>query len=198
MTYLPVRQDGMLDLEELQKAIRPDTALVSVMAVNNEIGEREGRKEGEKRVSTSPPLNVPFSPSHMLPPSMHFSPLITTAGVIQPISEIGKICRKAGVFLHSDAAQAVGKVPVSVNDLQVSETKESGRDGGDEGDERDGGDEGDERDERGRRDGRDGRDEKDGKDGWDGILQPASPGPQPGAPNPEPRPLDCSSLCRWT
>ncbi len=40
-------------------------------------------------------------------------------GVIQPIKEIGKICRENGVFFHTDAAQAVGKVPVNVNDLNI-------------------------------------------------------------------------------
>ena len=72
VTYLPVKPDGLLDLEQLKAAIRTDTILVSVMAVNNEIG------------------------------------------VVQPISDIGRICRERGVLFHSDAAQAVGKVPVDV------------------------------------------------------------------------------------
>lgn len=58
-----VRPDGLLDLGVLEAAIRPDTALVSVMAVNNEIG------------------------------------------VVQPLREIGEICRSRGVQLHTDAAQ---------------------------------------------------------------------------------------------
>jgi cysteine desulfurase len=77
VTYLPVKSNGLLDLEELKKAIRPDTALVSVMTVNNEIG------------------------------------------VIQPIAEIGRICREHKVFFHTDAAQAVGKIPIDVNEMQV-------------------------------------------------------------------------------
>ncbi|MEW5307140.1 MAG: hypothetical protein WDW36_009554 [Sanguina aurantia] len=77
VTYLPVRKDGMLDMDELKAAIRKDTALVSVMAVNNEIG------------------------------------------VIQPLAEIGALCRKSGVFFHTDAAQAVGKIPVDVNSCQI-------------------------------------------------------------------------------
>jgi len=40
-------------------------------------------------------------------------------GVIQPIKEIGRICRENGVFFHSDAAQAVGKIPIDVNDLNI-------------------------------------------------------------------------------
>lgn len=77
VTYLPVGTDGLLDLEELKAAIRPDTSLVSVMAVNNEIG------------------------------------------VVQPLADIGKICREHGVFMHTDAAQMAGKLPLDVNDLNI-------------------------------------------------------------------------------
>lgn len=77
VTYLPVSHDGRLSLSDLEAALRPDTALVSVMAVNNEIGVR------------------------------------------QPLSDIGALCREKKVFLHTDAAQAVGKVPINVNDSKV-------------------------------------------------------------------------------
>jgi len=77
ITYLPVRSNGLIDLEELQEAMRPETALVSVMAVNNEIG------------------------------------------VIQPLKEIGEICRANKTFFHTDAAQAVGKIPIDVNDMNI-------------------------------------------------------------------------------
>lgn len=77
VTYLPVGTNGILDLDVLRSAITPDTSLVSVMAVNNEIG------------------------------------------VIQPISEIGAICRERGVFFHTDAAQAVGKIPLNVHDMNI-------------------------------------------------------------------------------
>ncbi|KAI8050377.1 mitochondrial cysteine desulfurase [Syncephalis plumigaleata] len=77
VTYLPVNEGGLVNLEELEKAIRPDTALVSIMTVNNEIG------------------------------------------VIQPIAEIGSICRKHKVFFHTDAAQAFGKVPIDVNAMNI-------------------------------------------------------------------------------
>ncbi|KAF5829919.1 pyridoxal phosphate-dependent transferase [Dunaliella salina] len=77
VTYLPVQKDGLVDLDLLKSAIRPDTALVSVMTVNNEIG------------------------------------------VIQPIKEIGDICRSRNVFFHTDAAQAVGKIPLNVHDAKV-------------------------------------------------------------------------------
>lgn len=72
VTYLPVEKNGLVNLQKLEEAIRPTTALVSCMYVHNEIG------------------------------------------VIQPISEIGKICRKKNVFFHTDAAQALGKVPIDV------------------------------------------------------------------------------------
>lgn len=77
VTYLPVTEDGLINLEDLEKLIRKDTCLVSVMAVNNEIG------------------------------------------VIQPLEEIGKICRKHKVFFHTDAAQAYGKIPLDVNKLNI-------------------------------------------------------------------------------
>ncbi|KAJ3035095.1 cysteine desulfurase [Rhizophlyctis rosea] len=77
VTYLPVKPNGLIDLEQLEKAIRPETALVSIMTVNNEIG------------------------------------------VIQPVQEIGKICRDKKVFFHTDAAQAVGKIPLDVNKMNI-------------------------------------------------------------------------------
>src|SRR5216683_883130 len=69
VTYLPVSKDGLIDLEELKRAIDDKTILVSIMAANNEIG------------------------------------------VVQPIAEIGKLCRERGVIFHTDAVQAIGKVP---------------------------------------------------------------------------------------
>lgn len=77
ITYLPVQTNGLVDLELLEASIRPDTSLLSVMTINNEIG------------------------------------------VKQPISEIGQICRSKGVFFHTDAAQAVGKIPINVTDWKV-------------------------------------------------------------------------------
>lgn len=77
VTYLPVQSNGIIDLKQLEEAIRPDTALVSVMTVNNEIG------------------------------------------VIQPIEEIGKLCRSKKVFFHTDAAQACGKIPIDVNAMNI-------------------------------------------------------------------------------
>lgn len=77
VTYLPVKSNGIIDLDDLRKAITDQTVLVSIMAVNNEIG------------------------------------------VIQPLAEIGKICREAGVFFHTDAAQAVGKIPLDVNAMNI-------------------------------------------------------------------------------
>ena len=77
VTYLPVQSNGLIDLKQLEEAIRPETALVSIMTVNNEIG------------------------------------------VIQPMEEIGNLCRSKKVFFHADAAQAVGKIPVDVNKWNV-------------------------------------------------------------------------------
>lgn len=77
VTFLPVQPDGLLELDQLEKAIRPDTILVSVMAANNEIG------------------------------------------VLQPLADIGAICHRHGVLFHTDAAQAIGKIPLDVATMQI-------------------------------------------------------------------------------
>jgi len=76
-TYLEVKDDGLVDMDQLRQAIRKDTVLVSVMYVNNEIG------------------------------------------VIQPIVEIGELCRSKGIVFHVDAAQATGKVVIDLQTLKV-------------------------------------------------------------------------------
>lgn len=75
VTFLPVKSDGIIDLQEFEKAIRPNTLLASVMFVNNEIG------------------------------------------VIQPVEEVGKLCKKYNILFHTDAAQAVGKMEVDVDKI---------------------------------------------------------------------------------
>jgi cysteine desulfurase len=77
VTYLPVQANGLLDLDVLKDAIDDNTCLVSVMAVNNEIG------------------------------------------VIQPIADIGALCREGGVFFHTDAAQATGKITLDVEAMNI-------------------------------------------------------------------------------
>lgn len=77
VTYLPVQKNGLIDLEVLRNAITDKTVVVSVMAVNNEIG------------------------------------------VIQPLEEIGKICREKKVFFHTDAAQAAGKIALDVEKMNI-------------------------------------------------------------------------------
>jgi cysteine desulfurase len=76
-TYLQPQDNGLITVEQLAEAIRPDTILVSVMLVNNEIG------------------------------------------VIQPIDEIGELCRKKGIIFHCDAAQATGKVHIDLEKSKV-------------------------------------------------------------------------------
>ncbi|HEY8099411.1 MAG TPA: IscS subfamily cysteine desulfurase [Burkholderiaceae bacterium] len=76
-TYLQPQDNGLITVEQLAEAIRPDTILVSVMLVNNEIG------------------------------------------VIQPIDEIGELCRSKGIIFHSDAAQATGKVKIDLEKTKV-------------------------------------------------------------------------------
>jgi cysteine desulfurase len=72
VTYLPLKQDGLIDLEMLKEAFTDKTILVSIMYANNEIG------------------------------------------VVQPIREIGKMCKERGVLFHTDMVQAAGKIPVNV------------------------------------------------------------------------------------
>jgi cysteine desulfurase len=72
VTYLKAREDGLITIEQVEAAIKPNTVLVSVMYANNEIG------------------------------------------VVQPIREITQLCKSKGVLFHTDATQAVGKIPVDV------------------------------------------------------------------------------------
>jgi cysteine desulfurase len=77
LTYLPVQKDGLIDVDDLKRAIDDRTVLVTIMAASNEIG------------------------------------------VLQPIGQIGKLCHERGVTFHTDAAQAVAKMPVDVNQQNI-------------------------------------------------------------------------------
>ena len=77
ITFLPVEKDGIINLNQLEKAFRDDTILVSIMAANNEIG------------------------------------------VLQPLTEIGTMCRERNIIFHSDSAQAIGKIPLDVQGMNV-------------------------------------------------------------------------------
>ena len=77
VTYLPVDEYGRVTAAQVEKALRPDTILVSVMAANNEVG------------------------------------------TVQPIGEIGALCRERGMLFHTDAVQAVGAVPINVQDMHI-------------------------------------------------------------------------------
>ena len=77
VTYLPVQKDGLIDLDDLKRAMDDKTILVTIMAANNEIG------------------------------------------VLQPVAEIGKLCRERGVIFHTDATQAIGKIPFDVSKQNV-------------------------------------------------------------------------------
>ena len=84
ITLLDVHEDGIVRVDELRDAIREDTALVTIMFANNEIG------------------------------------------TIQPITEIGAVCREKGVLFHTDAVQAVGHIPVDVNSMNIDMLSMSG------------------------------------------------------------------------
>ncbi len=81
---LPVQPDGLVDMETLAAAVTEGTALVSIMAANNEIG------------------------------------------VLQPVTEIGALCRERGAWFHTDAAQAFGKIPLDVREQQIDLMSVSG------------------------------------------------------------------------
>ncbi|HEY9885063.1 MAG TPA: aminotransferase class V-fold PLP-dependent enzyme, partial [Thermosynechococcaceae cyanobacterium] len=78
VTVLPVQQDGLVALADLEQALRADTILVSVMAANNEIG------------------------------------------VLQPLAAIGALCHSRQILFHTDAAQAIGKIPLHVEAMQIA------------------------------------------------------------------------------
>ena len=77
ITYLNVDENGLISLEELENAIRPDTILISIMFANNEIG------------------------------------------TIEPIAEIGAIAKKYNILFHTDAVQAFGQIPISVEEMNI-------------------------------------------------------------------------------
>jgi cysteine desulfurase len=77
VTRVGVGGDGIVDVEDVRRALRPDTVLVSLMAANNEIG------------------------------------------TVQPVAEVGALCQEHGAVFHTDAVQAVGRLPVSVDDWRV-------------------------------------------------------------------------------
>jgi cysteine desulfurase len=77
VTYLPVKADGLVDIEDLKRAMDDNTILVSIMAANNEIG------------------------------------------VIQPLAEIGKLCHERNVIFHTDGVQAIGKIPIDVQAMNI-------------------------------------------------------------------------------
>ncbi|HET7393045.1 MAG TPA: aminotransferase class V-fold PLP-dependent enzyme, partial [Candidatus Binatia bacterium] len=77
VTYLPVRANGLIDLDKLRDALTDKTILISIMAANNEIG------------------------------------------TIEPVREIGQIAKEKGILFHTDATQAVGKIPVNVKDMGI-------------------------------------------------------------------------------
>ncbi len=77
ITRLPVDKFGLISLDDLKKAIRPDTVLVTIMHANNEVG------------------------------------------VIEPVAEIGAICREAGILFHTDAVQTAGHIPIDVVAMNI-------------------------------------------------------------------------------
>lgn len=84
VTYLPVDKYGLVDPEDVKKAITDKTILVTIMHANNEIG------------------------------------------TIEPIKEIGKVVKKAGIYFHTDSVQTTGHIPIDVNDLGVDLLSMSG------------------------------------------------------------------------
>jgi len=84
VTYVPVDNKGIIHTEDIEKAVRPDTILISIMTANNEIG------------------------------------------TIQPIKEIGKLAKEKGIYFHTDAVQAIGNIPINVEDMNIDMLSLSG------------------------------------------------------------------------
>ena len=84
VTYVPVHENGIVRVEDIEAAIRPDTGLVTIMYANNEIG------------------------------------------TIQPIKEIGALCRQHKIWFHTDAVQAFGHVPINVEEQNIDMLSISG------------------------------------------------------------------------
>ena len=84
VTYVPVHENGIVRVEDIEAAIRPDTGLVTIMYANNEIG------------------------------------------TVQPIKEIGALCRKHKIWFHTDAVQAFGHVPINVEEQNIDMLSVSG------------------------------------------------------------------------
>ena len=84
VTYVPVHKNGIVRVEDIEAAIRPDTGLVTIMYANNEIG------------------------------------------TVQPIKEIGALCRKHKIWFHTDAVQAFGHVPINVEEQNIDMLSVSG------------------------------------------------------------------------
>lgn len=84
VTYLPVDKYGLIDPDDVKKAITDQTILVTIMHANNEIG------------------------------------------TIEPIKEIGKVLKEAGIYFHTDSVQTVGHIPIDVNDIGVNMLSMSG------------------------------------------------------------------------
>ena len=77
VTYLPVDEYGLINMEDLQKAIKEDTILITIMTANNEVG------------------------------------------TIQPVEEVGALAREKGIIFHTDAVQAVGHIPLDINEVKA-------------------------------------------------------------------------------
>lgn len=84
ITLLDVHEDGVVRLDDVKRALREDTCLVTVMFANNEIG------------------------------------------TVQPIAEIGALCRERGVLFHTDAVQAAGHMPIDVQSMNIDMLSMSG------------------------------------------------------------------------
>lgn len=84
VTYVPVDENGVVEIESIERAIRPDTILISIMFANNEIG------------------------------------------TIEPIAKIGALAKKKGILFHTDAVQAYGQIPISVEACSIDLLSASG------------------------------------------------------------------------
>lgn len=107
-----------LCVQLVEASIRPDTSLVSVMTVNNEIGVKQPIKE----ISN---YGISFLTPNINQKSYFWNIQVSDCVWSKPINNLlaffftGLLCRSKGVFFHTDAAQAVGKIPINVSDCKI-------------------------------------------------------------------------------
>ena len=150
ITYVDVDENGIVKLDELEKAITPETILISVMFANNEIGSIQPIKEIGRiakehgvlfhtdavQAFCQVPINVDENgvvdldqlQKAITPETILISVMAANneIGTLQPIKEIGAIAKEHGILFHTDAVQAFGQIPINVDECNIDMLSSSG------------------------------------------------------------------------